>query len=151
MCLHAEDTAAERAKAARTANGHSTPAAGMAGSSGAPWAQGARIGPSPAASSEDAAGSSGSSCAGEGKTAELSNKAMRDTAMEDAGDPVHYFVMGAKAGWESASAWPPPDLAREPHRLFLGSAPASRRVPRTGSMHCNLIQSCRVMSIQRCQ
>ena len=41
--------------------------------------------------------------------------------MDNRATPVHYFVMGPGAAWRSTSAWPPPELAREPYRLFLGS------------------------------
>lgn len=74
--------------------------------------------PSLAAIPEGASGSNDSlSAAGEPSS----------EAVQDAGTPVHYFVMGPGAGWQSASAWPPPDLAPEPRRLLLGAAAGSRR------------------------
>ena len=69
-----------------------------------------------------AAGSEAALAAEEAQPAsELSSRDMDNRAT-----PVHYFVMGPDAAWRSTSAWPPPELAAEPYRLFLGSgcAPA---------------------------
>ena len=70
-----------------------------------------------------AAGSEAALAAEEAQPAsELSSRDMGNRAT-----PVHYFVMGPGATWHSTSAWPPPELAAEPYKVFLGSgcAPAS--------------------------
>ena len=46
---------------------------------------------------------------------ELSSKDMDNRAT-----PVHYFVMGPGAAWRSTSAWPPPELAKEPYKAVPG-------------------------------
>ena len=66
---------------------------------------------------------------------ELSSRDMRNRAT-----PVHFFIMGPGATWHSTSAWPPPELAHEPYRLFLGSrcVPAPRLATETATCpgHC---------------
>lgn len=51
-----------------------------------------------------------------------------DALTADDSSPVHYFVMGPHAKWESAPAWPPPNLAQQPLLLYLGSASGRQAV-----------------------
>ena len=124
--VHAEGPAAVRVVAAL--------AGGPAGPSPQPQhpdSAGSKEAPSPAEAAELSNGDAHNSAAA-GSEAALAAEAAQPASelssrdMDNRATPVHYFVMGPGAAWRRTSAWPPPELAHEPYRLFLGSrcAPA---------------------------
>ena len=87
----------------------------------------------PASLSQEAASSGEvSSAEDQAPTEEHGTSELSSKAMNDAETPVHYFIMGPDAAWQSTSAWPPPDLAPEPYTLFLGRCATTAHCPSTG-------------------
>ena len=120
--MHAEGPATVRVVAAL--------AGGPAGPSPQPQhpeSAGSKEAPSAAEAAVLRNGGAHNSAAAAGSEAALAAEAAQPASelsskdMDNRATPVHYFVMGPGAAWRSTSAWPPPELAKEPYKVFLGS------------------------------